>query len=147
MLTFVRPTGATISAVSEWLSEHGLTAKNVSPGGDLLEITLPVSKANTLLATQFSSFTHVASGKSSIRTLAYSVPATLQAHIQYVHPTVLFVPPLSGVPSVTAIEVSKREPVEERAAPGADAVPASCASIANPVFILAILLYANGGAD
>ncbi|KAJ7892684.1 family S53 protease [Mycena leptocephala] len=136
MLTFVRPTGATISAVSEWLSEHGLTAKNVSPGGDLLEITLPVSKANTLLATQFSSFTHVASGKTSIRTLAYSVPATLQAHIQYVHPTVLFVPPLSGVPSVTAIEVSKREPVEERAAPGADAVPASCASIANPSCIV-----------
>lgn len=127
----MRPTSVTISEVSEWLSEHGITAKNVSPAGDLLQITVSVSKANALLGAQFSAFTHSETGKSSIRTLSYSLPASLQSHIRFVHPTVAFVPPL-GTPSLNAVEV-KRDVVEKRAAPISDAVPASCASVANPV--------------
>ncbi|KAJ7320866.1 subtilisin-like protein [Mycena albidolilacea] len=133
---FVRPTSVTISEVSEWLSEHGITAKNVSPAGDLLQITVSVNKANALLGAQFSAFTHSATGKSSIRTLSYSLPASLQSHIRFVHPTVAFVPPL-GAPSLNAVEV-KRDVVEKRAAPISDAVPASCASVANPACIEAI---------
>ncbi|KAJ7902530.1 subtilisin-like protein [Mycena olivaceomarginata] len=133
---FVRPTSVTISEVSEWLSEHGITAKNVSPAGDLLQITVSVSKANALLGAQFSTFTHSATGKSSIRTLSYSLPASLQSHVRFVHPTVAFVPPL-GAPSLNAVEV-KRDVVEKRAAPISDAVPASCASVANPACIEAI---------
>ncbi|KAJ6498221.1 family S53 protease [Mycena vulgaris] len=136
---YVKPTAESLSAVSEWLSEHELTAKSISPAGDLLQISLPVSKANELFSTQFASFKHVESGKTSIRTLAYSVPASLQAHIQFVHPTVAFVPPLSGVPGVTAIN-HKREPVQEesRATPSADAVPTSCASVINPTCLEAM---------
>ncbi|KAK7008273.1 serine protease S53 [Favolaschia claudopus] len=122
---FVRPSAVTVSEVSEWLSEHGITAKTVSPAGDLLEITVPISKANALLGAQFNAFKHVESGKTSIRTLSYSVPASLQQHINFVHPTVAFVPPLHGVPAIKAVEV-------KRSAPTADAVPASCASVANP---------------
>ncbi|KAJ7685962.1 family S53 protease [Mycena rosella] len=122
---FVKPSAETVSAVSEWLSENGITAKSISPAGDLLQISLSVSKADALLSTQFSTFTHIASGKTSIRTLAYSVPVSLQSHIQFVHPTVAFVPPLSGLPG-------------PRAAPSTNAVPASCEDIVNPTCLQAM---------
>ncbi|KAJ7493844.1 family S53 protease [Mycena latifolia] len=137
---YVKPTQESLSAVSEWLAEHDITAKSISPAGDVLQITLPISKANTLLSTQFSAFKHIASGKTNIRTLAYSVPVSLQAHIQFIHPTVAFVPPISGLPGVTAIN-HKREPTPEneaRASPTSDAVPASCSSIVNPACLEAL---------
>ncbi|KAJ7227821.1 family S53 protease [Mycena haematopus] len=137
VLPFVQPTSVATSDVSEWLSENGITATSVSPAGDLLQIKLPVSKANTLLGTQFSAFTHIASGKTSIRTLSYSIPASLQSHIQYVHPTVAFVPPLR-LPSVNAVKIKRDTILEERVTPTSAAVPASCASVANPACIEAI---------
>ncbi|KAJ7743516.1 family S53 protease [Mycena maculata] len=129
---YVKPTAETLSAVSEWLSENGITAKSVSPAGDLLQFSIPVSKAEALLATTFSSFTHVASGTTSIRTLSYSIPAVLKGHIQFVHPTIAFVPPPVGKPGVTAIN-HKREPRKvSRSSLTADAIPNSCASIVEP---------------
>ncbi|KAJ7764277.1 subtilisin-like protein [Mycena metata] len=120
---FVNPPPATVSAVSTWLAAHGLTPKSISPFDDFLQITLPVGKANILLAADFRTFTHVASGTRSVRTLSYAVPAALQAHIRFVHPTVAFVPPLR-VPGVAAVKVNdtrRSEAVEPRAS-----IPASC---------------------
>jgi tripeptidyl-peptidase-1 len=118
----VQPTADTLSAVTEWLTENDIVAKSVSPAGDLLQITLPVSKANTLLATEFAAFQHTATGKQSIRTLSYSVPAALQSHIKFVHPTVAFIPPLSKKPKITAFNPRKRT-----------TIPASCQDTINPV--------------
>ncbi|KAJ7183698.1 family S53 protease [Mycena filopes] len=125
---YVKPTADTLAAVTEWLKENDLVATSVSPAGDLLQISLPISKANDLLSAQFATFKHVATGKESIRTLSYSVPASLKADIQFFHPTIAFIPPLNGVPGVTAINARKR---------AADAVPASCASVANPSCLIA----------
>ncbi|KAF7375849.1 Peptidase S53 domain-containing protein [Mycena sanguinolenta] len=105
--TFVKPTDATLSAVSAWLTENGISSTPVTPAGDIIEIAIPVSKANDLLSTEFSTFTHVDSGKTSIRTLAYSIPADLQGHIDNVHPTTSFTRPLA-VPKFTAIKAEKR---------------------------------------
>ncbi|KAJ6564851.1 Pro-kumamolisin, activation domain-containing protein, partial [Mycena sp. CBHHK59/15] len=66
---FVKPTDTTLSAVTQWLSENSIPLKPVTPAGDMLEITVPVAKANDLLSTQFSTFTHVETGVTSIRTL------------------------------------------------------------------------------
>ncbi|KAJ7142514.1 family S53 protease [Mycena epipterygia] len=134
VIEYVKPTADTLSAVTEWLDENDIVAKPVSPAGDLLQITLPIGKANSLLSTQFSAFKHIASGTESIRTLSYSVPALLQSHIQFFHPTVAFIPPLSGVPGVTAIN-SK---LERRAEPSADAVPASCNNVVDPACVQAL---------
>ncbi|KAJ6488738.1 family S53 protease [Mycena sanguinolenta] len=117
--TFVKPTDATLSAVSAWLSENGISSTPVTPAGDIIQIAIPVNKANDLLSTEFSIFTHVDSGKTSIRTLAYSIPADLQAHIDNVHPTTSFTRPLA-VPKFTAIKAEKR------------AVPTSCGSTITP---------------
>ncbi|KAJ7267122.1 family S53 protease-like protein [Mycena rebaudengoi] len=137
---FVKPTAEALAEVTEWLSDNGITATSASNAGDVLKITIPISKADELLSTEFSSFKHVASGTESIRTLAYSVPASLKPFIKFVHPTIAFVAPLyHGKPGVTAINTKralgqqKRElVVEERAT-----APASCAGIVTPACLQA----------
>ena len=76
--------------MNAWLSENGLEAVPISPAGDWLSISVPVSKANDLFDTEFSVFTHTESGHESIRTLAYSIPADLTPHLRLVHPTVSY---------------------------------------------------------
>ncbi|KAF7351706.1 Serine protease S53 [Mycena sanguinolenta] len=105
-LAFAAPTSATSSAVSAWLSSAGIAHTSISPANDLLQITVSVSQANSLLSAQFASYTHTASGTTIFRTLSYSVPSSVQAHVQFVHPTVSFVPPLQGPLPVQAVGVS-----------------------------------------
>ncbi|KAJ7486739.1 subtilisin-like protein [Mycena latifolia] len=134
---FVKPPPVTLSAVSTWLAAHGLTPTSVSPSNDVLQITLSVREANTLLAADFRAFTHVASGTRSVRTLSYAVPAAIQAHIRSVHPTVAFVPPLRvlGVAAINVNHTRRSEAVERRAS---DPIPASCAFDTNPSCLQAV---------
>ncbi|KAJ6563914.1 family S53 protease-like protein [Mycena capillaripes] len=131
---FVKPTDETLSVVSEWLTEYGISSTPVTPAGDIVQITIPVSQANELLSAEFSVFTHVESGKTSIRTLEYSIPAVLQGHIDNFHPTTSFTRPLAA-PKFTAIKVKK--PVED-VAPVSDAVPTSCNTLITPACLQAI---------
>ena len=59
----------------------------MSPAGDWLGFSVPVSKANDMFNAEFSIYQHVASGKEQIRTLSYSIPSSLSEHLDYVHPT------------------------------------------------------------
>ncbi|KAF7378371.1 Family S53 protease [Mycena sanguinolenta] len=115
VFAFTRPTALTASAVSTWLSSNSIIPTSISPAGDVLSVTLSASNANALLDAQFEKFAHVASGTTMVRTLAYSVPASLQEHVRYVHPTVAFIPPLQA-PAMKA----------------AGGVNASCAAEMNP---------------
>lgn len=63
----------------------------MTPAGDWLKIDVPVSKANELFNTEFSTFRHIQSGKESVRTLEYSLPANLVGHIKAVYPTTSYV--------------------------------------------------------
>nr|GAT54940.1 predicted protein [Mycena chlorophos] len=101
---FVKPAEATSSAVLEWLSENNIKSTVISPAGDTLSITIPVSQANELLDTTFSVFSHLDSGKTMIRTLAYSIPASLQGHIDLVYPTLSF--DIYGIPSAPGTQAS-----------------------------------------
>ncbi|KAI9069018.1 family S53 protease-like protein [Trametes sanguinea] len=84
------PNPESVSAVNAWLSEHGLSATSITPAGDWLELHVTVSKANALLGANFSVFNHGSTGQAAIRTLAYSIPASLKSHIDLVHPTTTF---------------------------------------------------------
>lgn len=128
---FVKPTEETLSVVSSWLSENGISSTPVTPAGDILQINIPVEKANQLLSTEFSVFTHVDTGSTSIRTLEYSIPAVLQGHIDNFHPTTSFTRPLTANPKFTAVKKRAAAPVAD-IAPVSDAVPASCASTITP---------------
>lgn len=90
MEKFVAPSQDTVDAVNAFLKENGLTAKTLSPAGDWLGFETTVGKANELFDTQFTVFKHDDSGRETVRTLAYSVPADLSEHIALVHPTLTY---------------------------------------------------------
>ncbi|KAJ7806793.1 family S53 protease-like protein [Mycena olivaceomarginata] len=115
---FVKPTDETLSVVSEWLTENGISSTPVTPAGDMLEIVIPVAKANDLLSTDFSVFTHVETGKTSIRTLAFTRP-------------------MAARPKFTAIKAKRAEPAAD-VAPVSNAVPASCNTVITPTCLQAI---------
>ncbi|KAJ7612282.1 family S53 protease [Roridomyces roridus] len=114
---FVQPRPETLSAVTTWLTSHGISPvpTSVSPFNDVLQITIPVRQANVLLGADFQAFVHETSGTRMVRTLSYGIPAKMESHIRYVHPTTAFVPP----------------PARAATSPSA-AIPASCAFDTNP---------------
>lgn len=83
----VRPSALTTFLVNEWLFLNGVQPSVISPAGDWLSITVPVSKANSLFGADFQVFTHNTTGKESIRTMNYKLPQNLKEHVQFVHPT------------------------------------------------------------
>lgn len=88
--SFVSPAEETTTKVTEWLSSNGVNFTTASPAGDWLQINLDVATANQLLDANFMLFSDDSTGKEVIRTLSYSIPAALQAHIQLIHPAVTF---------------------------------------------------------
>jgi tripeptidyl-peptidase-1 len=88
---FVAPTSNTIEAVHEFLAVNNIKATVISPAGDWLNFSIPVSQANDLFRADFTVFTHEATGKQAIRTLAYSVPPSLKGMVDFIHPTVAYV--------------------------------------------------------
>ncbi|KAJ6537302.1 family S53 protease [Mycena vulgaris] len=56
LVEYVKPSEATLSAVTEWLNENEIVATPVSPAGDPLQITLPIKKTSDLLLTKFTAF-------------------------------------------------------------------------------------------
>lgn len=87
----MEPTTESLNAVTEWLDSNGLTATVASPYGEWLTVEVPVSKANEMLDANYETFTHVETGKQIVRTMAYSLPAALHAHIEAMHPTTGYV--------------------------------------------------------
>ncbi|KAI0054617.1 family S53 protease [Artomyces pyxidatus] len=93
---YVAPKPETVAAVNAWLSENGLAAKTLSPPGDWLGFQTTVAQAKELFGADFSMFTHDATGETTVRTLAYSIPASLQGRLDLVHPTITFPNPLAS---------------------------------------------------
>src|SRR5882724_7901786 len=87
---FVGPSSHTTEAVNEWLLSNGLKPSPISPAGDWFSFSIDVKTANKLLNADFSIFTHQATGKQVIRTLSYSIPASLKGLVELVHPTILY---------------------------------------------------------
>ncbi|KAF7368463.1 Family S53 protease-like protein [Mycena venus] len=107
--TFTQPSPETVSAFSAFASANGLTPTVISPNGDWVAITLPVSKANELFAAEFETFTHPNLKDSITRTLSVSLPSELVGHVDVLHPTTAFVvPDVRLVPS--APQIRKRGP-------------------------------------
>ncbi|KAI0371039.1 family S53 protease [Pilatotrama ljubarskyi] len=123
--SFVAPKPESLVAVNAWLAEHGIEATAITPAGDWLSFSTSVETAAQLLNAEFSRFVHQKTGKTSIRTLSYSIPADLKDHVDLVHPTISFFEPRSATPVLQAARLS----TEKRAAPaGTATVPAACAS-------------------
>lgn len=79
------PSDDATQAINAWLKKNGVTA---TPGAtnQWLNIELPVAKANAMLNAEFNVFTHSTTGVTAIRTLAYSIPASVQPYVDFVFP-------------------------------------------------------------
>ncbi|KAI0810809.1 family S53 protease [Irpex lacteus] len=115
---FVAPAQESVDAVNAWLKEVGVSATAISPAGDWLSVSIPVSKANELLDADFSVYKHTDTGKEAIRTLSYSIPKELDGHLDFVHPTITFpnphgLRPVISSPATKAIrhEIDTVEPL------------------------------------
>lgn len=102
------PTSDSVAAVTAWLEEHGLSATSASPAGDWLSVNVNVGQANSLLLADYSLFTHDDTGSETIRTLEYSLPADVQAHVACIHPTTTCVPCFSYL---TSAKLTYRFPI------------------------------------
>ncbi|KAH8116692.1 family S53 protease-like protein [Phellopilus nigrolimitatus] len=132
---FVKPTSESSSIVKEFLASNGVTSKTISPAGDWLAFSVSVSKANEMFDADFSVFQHVETGKQYVRTLAYSIPARLQGHLNLVHPTITFDNPFANLPVVslplTIPPVATNLTMRQTA-------PSSCNSVVTPACLQAL---------
>ncbi|KAI0354061.1 family S53 protease [Trametes cingulata] len=141
---FVAPKPESVTAVSDWLEENNIKATKVSPAGDWLTISIPVSKASSLLNAEFSVFNHTPTGSMFVRTLSYSIPADLQGHLDFVHPTTTFAQPFQG-PVLDFVPASiHRRPRASN--PTSETIPASCASQITPVCLQDLYGIPSGAA-
>ncbi|KAJ7659453.1 family S53 protease-like protein [Mycena rosella] len=101
---FVQPSPDAVSALDAFASANGLTPTVISPNGDWVSITLSVSHANELFATQFETFTHPAVAGTITRTLSVSLPSELVGHVEVLHPTTDFPEPNARlVPAISSL--------------------------------------------
>ncbi|KAJ6465307.1 subtilisin-like protein [Mycena sanguinolenta] len=91
--TFAQPSPETVSVFQEFASANGLAPTSISPNGDWVALTLPVSQANELFAAEFELFTHPSLTELITRTLSVSLPSELVGHVDVIHPTTAFIPP------------------------------------------------------
>ncbi|EJD41708.1 family S53 protease [Auricularia subglabra TFB-10046 SS5] len=128
---YVRPPPEVVAAVKAWLSDNGITPSTISPAGDWLAFSVPVSKANTIFRANFTVFSHGETGDSSVRTLSYSIPTELRGAIDVVHPTTTF-------PNLFGLKPTFTSPLQKKAK---RQVPGSCNTVVTPNCLLTLYNY------
>ncbi|KAH9163505.1 subtilisin-like protein [Lactarius sanguifluus] len=111
----IAPRQDTLELVHSWLEHHGVPSSSISTshGGGWLTITsVPVSQADELLSASYQLYRHTGDNATKVilRTVSYSLPAVLHAHVQTVAPTTYFALPRK-LP-----QTSRQYPSEEGAA-------------------------------
>ncbi len=90
----VAPHPDSLKLINSWLEHHGVPSSSISTihGGSWLKLTgVPVSQANGLLGASYQLYRRTGMNDSTIlRTIGYSLPSVLHAHVQTVVPTTYF---------------------------------------------------------
>ncbi|KAH9026053.1 subtilisin-like protein [Lactarius pseudohatsudake] len=89
----VTPHPDTLELVTSWLVHHGVRPSSISTthGGAWLTVSnVLVSQANEMLGASYQLYRHAKVNDTIIRTVSYSLPEVLHAHIQAVAPTTYF---------------------------------------------------------
>ncbi|KAH9056382.1 subtilisin-like protein [Lactarius vividus] len=122
----ITPRQDTLKLVHAWLEHHGVPSTSISTshGGGWLTITsVPVSQADELLSTSYQLYRHTVGNSTEVilRTVSYSLPAVLHAHVRTIAPTTYFAPPRklpqksrqypSGEGATAVVNATSREPV------------------------------------
>ncbi|KAI0029778.1 family S53 protease [Vararia minispora EC-137] len=134
---YVAPKQETTTAMQDFLAQNNLTAKIVTPAGDILSIDLTVEKANSLFDAQFQTFVHTATQKRVVRTLHYSIPVSLKGHLDFVHPTTVF-PELLVSDTFIASFTPGLPSNTTHGTATSSSVPSSCSSVITPACLQAL---------
>ena len=88
----VAPHSNTIDLVDEWLAAHDIdvsTAERTN-GGSWLRVPVTVEQASRMLNATYEIYHHENTEEYIVRTLSYSLPASLHPHVGVVTPTTYF---------------------------------------------------------
>ena len=106
---------------------NNISTKTISPAGDWLTFSIPVSHANALFGADYSIFKHEATGSQITRTLSYSIPVELQGHLELVHPSISFDVPVNQSPAnVTRLSLASQNSTASSRIGTRQSVPSSC---------------------
>ncbi|TVY82948.1 Tripeptidyl-peptidase sed2 [Lachnellula suecica] len=83
------PSDESYDLVLKWLESKGLAEKS-SVEDDWIVVQGTTGDAEKLLDTEFGLFENLETGKFTTRTLEYSLPKTLHAHVDIIAPTIKF---------------------------------------------------------
>jgi len=96
--------------VMGYLQKHGATGRKVTPNGDMISVTVPVSTAEKILATRYHVLQHQESNHTVHRALhGYRLPESIGASVDFVSPTV-HIPGAQSVPTIKAEQSYKNVP-------------------------------------
>ncbi|PCH41060.1 family S53 protease-like protein [Wolfiporia cocos MD-104 SS10] len=132
---FVAPSNETTAAVTSWLAANNISHTAVTPAGDWLSFSVNVSTANNLFAAQYNVYTHETTGNTAVRTMSYSVPDELSAHVDAVYPTTTFPSIKSFAPVMRVVKSRSRKGHSTKGASNTDAatgVSSSCEDVITP---------------
>ncbi|KAJ7508953.1 family S53 protease-like protein [Mycena galericulata] len=123
---FVQPSSDTVAAFNSFASANGLKPTVISPNGDWVSITLPVSQANDLFAAQFETFTHPSMTDTITRTLSVSLPSELVGHVDVIHPTTEFTEPNARLVPTHSLLTKRATPVSCNSSVATGVVTPAC---------------------
>ncbi|KAH9900178.1 subtilisin-like protein [Xylariomycetidae sp. FL2044] len=86
----VKPRDESVDAVLGWLESYGIPSSDIQHDGEWVNFRATVSKASSLLNTEFGVYNHVGTDVEKVRTLHYSVPSEVTTHITMIQPTTRF---------------------------------------------------------
>lgn len=104
------PSAASTAAVKSWLTSNKVT--NYTTQGDSIWFQTTVANANSMLNTTFSTYSD-STGTTKLRTLQYSLPASIAPHVDLVSPTTYF----GKTKAMRAITAPRTENLVQRALP------------------------------
>ncbi|KAJ6471242.1 subtilisin-like protein [Mycena vitilis] len=133
---FVQPSTETVAAFNAFASANKLKSTVISPNGDWVSITLPVSQANKLFNAQYEVFTHPAMSDPILRTLSVSLPTQLVGVVDVLHPSTEFAEPNARLVPATSREKRQDASCDTSALYGIPAAPATASTnITNPLLV------------
>jgi tripeptidyl-peptidase I len=92
VISLVKPEPRALELVKDWLSVQGVDPHMLgySTAKDWISTSLPLSKVEKLLNCKYFLHEHSESGERLVRTLEWSIPESLHAHIDTIQPTTSF---------------------------------------------------------
>ena len=89
----VAPHPDSIREVEEWLTFHGINLSDAvqrTDAGDWMTVRVSVAQAERMFGTKYNVYHHIVSSERVVRTMCYSLPRELHAHIVIAAPTTYF---------------------------------------------------------